>query len=89
MWSFRRWTNVQYEPVDKLLSLAGFRDNLESKGLAKPLLVASAKSFAFASRISGCLLRSRSAIVWMALALSSGANFCNTLLPVLAVNQRL
>lgn len=77
------------KPIDKLLSFAGLRDNLDSNGFASPLLVASAKSNELASRISVCLLMSKSAMVWIALALSSGAKRCNTLLPVLAIKLEI
>lgn len=75
------------KPADKLFSLAGFKDSLDSNGFAKPLLVASAKSFELASKISVCLLMSRSAMLSMAKALSAGSKPCSTLLPVLATMQ--
>lgn len=64
--------------------MAGVKESLERRGLAKPVLEASSKSFAFASKICDCFSMSRSASVCTHEALCSGDRVWRTLLPALA-----
>lgn len=64
-------------------------DSLLNKGLARPFLLASSKSLLLASNIISCLLINKLANECIADALSAGVNFCNTLLPLRAVNRQI
>lgn len=77
---------ICFNPVDKLFNLAGVKERRDNNGLAKPDLVPSSKSLAFASRICDCFVIRSSAKLLTAAARSSGVSDCKDLLPDRAGN---